>query len=89
MGELKMKNKLKVQRAIHDITQAELAKKIGMSTWSINQMESNRFTPSLHTAYKLAKYFDVTIEDIFSFEGDYTRADELPEWKKDVKRKLG
>ncbi len=89
MAELKMKNKLKVQRAIHEITQAELAKKVGLSTWSINCMEANKFIPSLQAAYKIARFFGVGIEDIFSFEGDYTKADELPEWMKDVKKKLG
>lgn len=64
-----MKNKLKIQRAIHDITQAELAEKIGVSRQSINAIEKNKYVPSTVLALKIAKLFKVSVEDIFILEG--------------------
>ncbi len=63
-----MKNKIKVQRAIHDLTQAELAKKIGVSRQTINAMEKNKYVPSTLLALKLAKLFKIPVEDIFFLE---------------------
>lgn len=65
-----MKNKLKVQRAIHDMTQAELADKIGVSRQSINAIEKNKYVPSTVLALKIAKLFQVSVEDIFILEGN-------------------
>lgn len=65
-----MKNKIKVQRAIHDLTQAELAKKIGVSRQTINAMEKNKYVPSTLLALKLARLFQIPVEDIFFLE-DY------------------
>ena len=47
-----MKNKIKVQRAIHDMTQADLADKIGVSRQTINAMEKNKYVPSTVLALK-------------------------------------
>ena len=52
-----MKNTIKVQRAILDITQEDLAKKIGVSRQTINSIEKNRYVPSTVLALKLSKYF--------------------------------
>ncbi len=63
-----MKNKLKVERAIHDLTQAQLAEKIGVSRQTINAMEKNKYVPSTLLALKLAKLFNKPVEDIFFLE---------------------
>ena len=63
-----MKNKLKVYRAIHDLTQEELASKVGVTRQTIISIEKERYEPSLSLAFKITKYFDVKIEDIFIFE---------------------
>lgn len=59
-----MKNKIKVQRAIHDMTQADLAEKIGVSRQTINAME-NKYVPSTVLSIKIAKLFKVSVEDLF------------------------
>ena len=67
-----MKNTLKVQRAIKDITQQELAQAIGVSRQTINSMESGKYVPSTLLALKLARYFDKSVEEIFTLEdGEY------------------
>ncbi|MBC5775107.1 helix-turn-helix transcriptional regulator [Pontibacter sp. KCTC 32443] len=65
-----MKNTLKVQRAIHNLTQEELAKKIGVSRQTINAMELSKYVPSTVLALKLARVFDQKVEDIFTLEED-------------------
>ena len=65
-----MKNSIKVQRAIHDFTQADLATKIGVSRQTINAMEKNKYVPSTVLALKLAKLFKIPVEDIFQLEGN-------------------
>ncbi|WP_274474625.1 helix-turn-helix transcriptional regulator [Mangrovimonas aestuarii] len=63
-----MKNSIKVQRAIHDMTQADLAEAIGVSRQSINAIEKGKYTPSTILALKISKLFKVSVEDIFSLE---------------------
>ncbi len=63
-----MQNTIKVQRAIHNMTQAELAEKIGVSRQTINAMESNKYVPSTVLALKIARLFQVPVEDIFKLE---------------------
>lgn len=63
-----MQNKLKVQRAIHNLTQGELAEKIGVSRQTINAMESNKYVPSTVLALKLARVFGVPVEEIFQLD---------------------
>ena len=65
-----MKNSIKVQRAIHDLTQAGLAEKIGVSRQTINAMEKNKYVPSTVLALKIAKLFKKSVEDIFQLEGN-------------------
>jgi putative transcriptional regulator len=60
-----MKNKIKVQRAIHDMTQADLAEKIGVSRQTINAMEKNKYVPSTVLSIKIANLFKVSVEDLF------------------------
>ncbi len=64
-----MKNTLKVQRAIHDLTQEDLAEKVDVTRQTINSIEKQKYDPSLKLAFKLAKLFNVKVEEIFFFEG--------------------
>ncbi len=65
-----MKNRLKIERAILDITQEELAKKIGVSRQTINSIEKNRYVPSTVLVLKMSKLFNKTVNDIFELETD-------------------
>lgn len=62
-----MINHLKVLRAKHNYTQSELAAAIGVSRQTINAIEKGKFSPSLETAFRLAKVFSCTIEEIFEW----------------------
>lgn len=63
-----MKNSIRVERAIHQMTQADLAEKIGVSRQTINAMESNKYVPSTVLALKIARLFGKKVEDIFTLE---------------------
>ncbi len=63
-----MKNNLKVQRAIKNLTQEELAKLIGVSRQSINAIEKNRYVPSTVLSLKIARVFEKMLEEIFFLE---------------------
>jgi len=63
-----MKNNLRVQRAIKNITQAELADLIKVSRQTINTIESGKYVPSTVLALKMAKVFGVNVEEIFDLE---------------------
>jgi len=63
-----LKNLLKVERAKKNITQGILAEHIGVSRQTINAIETGKFVPSTILALKLAKYFEVKVEDIFILE---------------------
>jgi putative transcriptional regulator len=60
-----MKNRIAALRAERAWTQADLAQRIGVSRQSINAIETGKFDPSLPVAFRLAKLFSLTIEDIF------------------------
>jgi len=63
-----MKNNLKVERAIKDVTQAELAEIIDVSRQTINAVEKNRYVPSTVLALKLSKYFGKSVNELFELE---------------------
>ena len=63
-----MKNKLRVQRAINELTQQQLAEKIGVSRQTINAIESQKYVPSTALALKLANLFRCKVEEIFELE---------------------
>lgn len=63
-----MKNSLKVERAIKNITQEELAREIGVTRQAINSIELGKFVPSTVLALRLSKFFDKTVNDLFSLE---------------------
>jgi putative transcriptional regulator len=63
-----MKTKLKVYRAMHDLTQEDLARKIGITRQTIIAIEKGKYNPSLELAFKIARYFEVAVEDIFVYD---------------------
>lgn len=63
-----MKNTLRVERAIKNITQADLAEAIGVSRQTINTIESNKYVPSTVLALKIARVFSKPVEAIFELE---------------------
>ena len=63
-----MKNRIEQIRIERGILQAELAKQMGVSRQTISSLENGRYNPSIMLAYKIAKYFDMTIEEVFIFE---------------------
>jgi putative transcriptional regulator len=65
-----MRNRLKVERAILNITQEELAEKIGVSRQTINSIETNRFVPSTLLALKLSKLFGKSVNDFFELDDE-------------------
>lgn len=60
-----MKNNLRVERAIKNLTQEELAKRIGVSRQTINAMELNKYVPSTVLSLKIAKVFEKKVEELF------------------------
>jgi len=65
-----MKNRLKVLRAERDWTQAQLAVELEVSRQTVNAIEKGKFDPSLPLAFKAARLFGLTIEEIFQDEAD-------------------
>ena len=63
-----MDNKIKELRKERKITQDELAGALGVTRQTIISLENGRYTASLQLAYKIAKYFELHIEDVFLFE---------------------
>lgn len=65
-----MKNNLKVERAIKNMTQANLAEIIGVSRQTINAMELNKYVPSTVLALKISNVFEKKVNDIFHLDDD-------------------
>jgi putative transcriptional regulator len=63
-----VRNKLKVYRAMHGLTQEQLADKLKVSRQTVVAIESNKYLPSLGLAFRLAAVFQVKIEDLFSVD---------------------
>ena len=63
-----MKNRIEEIRKERGVRQEELAKSMGVSRQTISSLENGRYNPSITLAYKIAKYFDMTIEEVFVFE---------------------
>jgi putative transcriptional regulator len=60
-----MKNKIKIFRAMHDLTQEQLAQAIGVNRQTILAIEKEKYIPSLDLAFKISRYFGVNIEEVF------------------------
>lgn len=65
-----MQNTIKVERAIMNLTQDDLAKKIGVSRQTINSIEANRYAPSIVLALKLSELFNKPVNDFFKLSDD-------------------
>lgn len=65
-----LKNKIEEIRKEKGIRQDELAKKMGVSRQTISSLENGRYNPSIMLAYKIAKFFDMTIEEVFVFDDE-------------------
>jgi putative transcriptional regulator len=63
-----MKNKIKVFRAMNDLTQEDLAQAIGVTRQTILAIEKGKYVPSLDLAFKIARNFNVTVEEVFQYE---------------------
>lgn len=66
-----MKNRLKVLRAERDWTQAQLAAELAVSRQTVNAIEKGKYHPSLPLAFKVARLFGLSIEEIFQDEATY------------------
>jgi putative transcriptional regulator len=65
-----LKNRLEEIRKERGIKQEELANALGVSRQTIGSLENGRYNPSIILAFKIARYFDMSIEEIFIFEED-------------------
>lgn len=65
-----MNNRIKELRKKNGITQEDLASTVGVTRQTIISLENGKYNASLQLAYNIAKYFKVTIEDVFIFEED-------------------
>ena len=68
MGDRNMKNNLRVARAIKNITQGDLAKEISVSRQTIHSIENGKFVPSVMLALKLADFFEMKVDELFTLE---------------------
>jgi putative transcriptional regulator len=65
-----MTNSIKVERARHNFTQADLADKVGVSRQTINSIETGKFIPSTLLSLKIAHVFNEKVDNIFALEED-------------------
>ncbi len=67
-----MKNRLEELRKKSGVTQEILADRLEVSRQTISSLESGRYNPSITLAFKLARFFNVTIEELFLYEEDFS-----------------
>ncbi len=81
MDEPLVRTTMRVQRALRDLTQADLAERAGITRASVNAIEGGRMVPSIYLALKLARALDVSVDELFSLsEGESSaRWSALPE----------
>ncbi len=65
-----MKNRLRELRETRGLTQEELARALGVTRQTIIAIEKGKYDPSLRLAFKIARFFNVKIEDVFIYEGE-------------------
>jgi putative transcriptional regulator len=69
MSNSRITNNIRTLRFFHDeMTQAELAKKVGVSRQTIIAMEQEKYSPSLELAFRIAQVFGLPLEEVFSYE---------------------
>jgi len=71
-----MMNKIKVFRAMYDLTQEDLAQAIGVTRQTILAIEKGKYVPSLELAFRIARFFKVTIEEVFTYDQESRTVDE-------------
>jgi putative transcriptional regulator len=64
-GSLLLKNRVRELRMTYDLSQGQLAEAMGVSRQTINSIEQDRYTPSLPLAIALARFFELTVEEVF------------------------
>ena len=68
-----MKNRIEAIRKERGILQEEFARSMGVSRQTISSLETGRYNPSIMLAYRIAKYFGMTIEEVFIFEEEESK----------------
>ena len=69
MGKSRIRNDIRKLRFFHDeMTQAQLAEKVGVTRQTIIAMEQEKYSPSLELAFRIARVFGVPLEEVFSYE---------------------
>lgn len=63
-----MKNRIRIERAILNITQAELAERVQVSRQTINAIEAGKYSPTLVLGMKIAEQFEKTVNEVFELE---------------------
>lgn len=69
MRDVRLRNRIRVLRAEHRLTQSDLAAAIGVSRKTISTVEVGRFTPSTKIALLIARHFGVSVEEVFWLDG--------------------
>jgi putative transcriptional regulator len=77
MGDPVVRNTIRVQRAMRDLTQADLADRAGITRASVNAIEGGRMVPSIYLALKLARALGISVDELFSLPGDAQSEREL------------
>ena len=71
MGKSRISNKIRELRFFHDeMTQQQLAEKVGVTRQTIIAMEQEKYSPSLELAFRIAQVFGVPLEEVFSYDSD-------------------
>lgn len=76
MDEPNVQNSIRVQRALRDLTQADLAERAGITRASVNAIEGGRMVPSILLALKLARALNVSVDDLFRLSGGEQSGDD-------------
>jgi putative transcriptional regulator len=71
MGKSRIRNNIRKLRFFQDeMTQQELAEKVGVTRQTIIAMEQEKYAPSLELAFRIARVFDVALEEVFTYEAE-------------------
>jgi putative transcriptional regulator len=71
MAKSRIRNKIRTLRFFHDeMTQQQLAEKVGVTRQTIIAMEQEKYSPSLELAFRIARVFDVPLEEVFAYEAE-------------------
>jgi putative transcriptional regulator len=71
MGKSRVSNNIRTLRFFHnEMTQQELAEKVGVTRQTIIAMEQEKYSPSLELAFRIARVFDLPLEEVFSFDAE-------------------